>query len=284
MNDPVQTSGSRLGALVSRRGRIALACLCGLLAASGASSLAATSRHATAQARSGSASSALRPKAFATVVIGHSRLGRRIVADEFGSGARRLLVIGGVHGREFGRVVARQLIVYLADHPRSIPPGAQIDIVPCLNPDGSALHRRGNSHNVDLNRNLPTANWTSSLQAGDPSAQTCSGGPAPASEPETKALLRYLRQGFTCVISLHSQGGFLDFNGPHARAVAQAMSRACGLPVRRIFYQGAITGSLGGYVPAVYRIPVITVELRDSRLSNGLIEAVLRVSRVVSAS
>jgi murein peptide amidase A len=211
-------------------------------------------------------------------VIGHSRQGRRIVAAQVGSGPRRLLVIGGVHGGEFGRPVAKRLADYLLAHPAAIPSGSRIDLLPCLNPDGAALHRRGNAHNVDLNRNFPTADWTRVLRSGDPAASGCNGGTGPASEPETRALLRYLRQGFDCVISLHSRGGFIDFNGPHARRIAAAMSRASGLPIGRIAYQGSITGSLGEYAPAADHLPVITIELNRPRLTKGLIDAVLRAS------
>jgi murein peptide amidase A len=212
------------------------------------------------------------------VVIGHSRQGRRIVAAQVGSGPRRLLVIGGVHGREFGRAVAKHLAAYLVARPGVIPPGSRIDVLPCLNPDGAALRRRGNARNVDLNRNFPTADWRRALRSGDPAAPECNGGTGPGSEPETRALLRYLHQGFDGVISLHSKGGFIDFNGPHARRVAAVMARASGLPVERIAYQSSITGSLGEYGPAAYHLPVITVELSRPRLTRGLIEAVLRAS------
>jgi hypothetical protein len=96
-------------------------------------------------------------------------------------------------------------------------------------------------------------------------------------------LLRYLRKGFDCVITLHSQGGFLDFNGPHARVLAEVMSRACGLPVERIAYQSSITGSLGEYVPATYRVPVVTVELRRPVLTHGLVNAVVNASKAAGA-
>ncbi len=218
------------------------------------------------------------PVPSAWVVIGHSRQGRRIVAARFGSGPRRLLVIGGVHGGEFGRSVAKRLADYLLAHPEAIPPGSRIDVLPCLNPDGAAMRRRGNARNVDLNRNFPAADWRRTLQSGDPAASECNGGTGPASEPETRALLHYLRQGFDGVISLHSKGGFIDFNGPHAHRIATAMSRAGGLPVERIAYQGSITGSLGEYGPAAYHMPVITVELSRPRLTKGLINAVLRAS------
>ena len=268
---------------MSRRGLLAGTVLSALIAATAVIvSAAMPTRHMEVQP-SGPSSSRARPAPVEWVVIGRSRQGRRIVAAGFGSGPQRLLVLGGVHGREFGRAVADRLAVYLAGHPEAVPPGTRIDVLPCLNPDGAALRRRGNARNVDLNRNFPTADWTRSLKAGDPASRGCNGGSAPASEPETQALLHYLRQGFDCVISLHSRGGFLDFNGPHARAIASAMSRACGLPVERIAYQSSITGSLGEYVPAAYRVPVITVELRRPLLTHGLIDAVVKASTAAGA-
>ena len=265
------------------RGIIAGAVLCVLIAATAVIvSAAMPTRHAEVEPP-GPRSSRVGSAPVEWAVIGRSRQGRRIVAATFGSGPRRLLVIGGVHGREFGRAVAERLAVYLAGHPQAVPPGVRVDVLPCLNPDGTALRRRGNARHVDLNRNLPTSDWRRVLRAGDPASRDCKGGSAPASEPETQALLRYLRQGFDSVISLHSQGGFIDFNGPHAHALATVMSRACGLPVARIAYQSSITGSLGEYVPAVYRVPVITVELRRPVLTHGLINAVVKTSSTAGA-
>jgi murein peptide amidase A len=264
---------------MSRRNIVAGAILCALLAATVASLIVASPPVRSSSQPADRSSSTAGAAPIQWVVIGHSRQGRRIVAAGFGSGTHRLLIIGGVHGLEFGRAVADQLAVYLAAHPGAIPSGTRIDVLPCLNPDGSALRRRGNARNVDLNRNLPTADWQRVLAAGDPASLHCNGGSGPGSEPETRALIRYLRRGFNCVISLHSRGGFVDFNGPHARAIASTMSRACGLPVRRIPYQASITGSLGEYVPAVYRKPVITVELLRPRLTRGLVRAMTDAAR-----
>src|SRR5665647_3338198 len=82
----------------------------------------------------------------------------------------------------------------------------------------------------------------------------------PGSEPETKALLAYLKQGFAAVLSLHSRAGILDCNGPGGAALAKRMAALCRLPVGHLGYQPYITGSLGDYVPAKYGIPIITVE------------------------
>jgi murein peptide amidase A len=208
--------------------------------------------------------------------IGHSVQRRAIVVARFGSGTRRLLVVGGVHGNEFGTAVARRLAAYLAAHPRAVPSGTRIDVILCANPDGYAHGTRGNARGVDLNRNLPTADWRRVLGPLDePGNPGLSGGRRPGSEPETKALIAYLRIGFEAVISLHSRAGILDCNGPGAVALGRRMAALCGLPVGRLSYDRYITGSLGEYVPARLHIPVVTVELRSPALSGGLRAALL---------
>ena len=209
-------------------------------------------------------------------VIGRSLRGRPIVAARFGSGTRHVLVVGGVHGDEAGTAVATKFAAFLARHPEAVPSGAQIDVIRCLNPDGHALHTRGNARDVDLNRNLPTRNWRRRLKPGDPAASLgLSGGRRPGSEPETKAILAYLKRGFAAVLSLHSRAGIIDAGGPGGRVLARRMSRLCGLPVGHLSYQASITGSLGVYVPAKYEIPIVTVELKSARLGPGLRSALL---------
>jgi predicted deacylase len=212
--------------------------------------------------------------------IGHSVQHRAIVVARFGTGARRLLVVGGVHGDEYGTAVAKRFAAYLAAHPGAVPAGARIDVIRCANPDGYLHHTRGNARHVDLNRNLPTANWTRLLSAGDePGNPGLTGGSSPGSEPETKALLTYLRTGFATVVSLHSHAGILDCDGPGARALGLRMSKLCGLPVGRLSYDPYITGSLGEYVPARYHVPVVTVELRSTAMSGGLRAALLAAAK-----
>jgi len=227
-----------------------------------------------------SAAAAIEVKYLSGLTIGRSVRRRPITVTRFGDGGRRLLIVGGVHGDEYGTPVAAQFAKYLLAHPRALPPGTRIDVLACANPDGYARHTRGNARNVDLNRNLPTRNWRHRLGAlNDPGAPGLTGGSGPGSEPETKALLAHLRERFDIVVSLHSRGGIIDCSGPGARAVGRRMSALCGLPVSKLWYDAYITGSLGRFVPERYGVPIITVELRGTHLGAGMRAALLAAAR-----
>jgi protein MpaA len=211
--------------------------------------------------------------------IGSSVRGRAITVAKFGSGPRRLLVVGGVHGDELGDDVARLLAARLRKEPSLVPANTTIHVIECLNPDGRAANTRGNSRKVDLNRNMPSKNWAPKLDKRDNSStRGLSGGVSAGSEPESKALIRYLDQGFDVVISLHSRGGFVDFNGPGAEIIAKRISEVTGLPVQGLSYQPYIRGSMGLFIPENYRKPLITLELNSSKLTPPLLRGILSVA------
>jgi hypothetical protein len=84
------------------------------------------------------------------VLLGDSVEGREIYAYRVGNpSARRLLVVGTIHGNErAGLAVTRGLL-------RVAPPlHAELWIVPTLNPDGLAHGTRANAAGVDLNRDF----------------------------------------------------------------------------------------------------------------------------------
>ena len=84
------------------------------------------------------------------LMLGRSTQGRPIYAYRLGNpAARKLLVVGTVHGNEpAGLTVTRRLL-------RGAPPlRAELWIVPSLNPDGLALGTRANAAGVDLNRDF----------------------------------------------------------------------------------------------------------------------------------
>jgi murein endopeptidase len=85
-------------------------------------------------------------------LLGRSPDARPILAYRLGNpAARRLLVVGTVHGNEpEGLKVVERLLRQPA------PLRAELWVVPTLNPDGVARRTRGNAFGVDLNRDFGT--------------------------------------------------------------------------------------------------------------------------------
>ena len=114
------------------------------------------------------------------IEIGRSVEDRPITVIRRGTdGGIRVLAIGAIHGNE---AAGTAIIDRLAVDP--VPEGVELWLVRSMNPDGQAIDNRQNAHEVDLNRNFPE-NWGPLGGPGDWQY----GGPAPASEPETQALV-----------------------------------------------------------------------------------------------
>ncbi len=111
--------------------------------------------------------------------------GRPIFAERFGtSGGRRVLVIGVIHGNEDdGLAIVDEL------RRLDVPEGVELWLVESMNPDGLAAQDRHNANDVDLNRNFPYR-WGPIGVPGDGQYA----GPAPASEPETQAMINFMQQ------------------------------------------------------------------------------------------
>jgi protein MpaA len=128
-------------------------------------------------------------------VIGHSTQHRPLRVVRIGpvGAPRRVLVVGCVHGTErAGLPVARAL------RQTTPPPGTQLLVLDDANPDGCARGTRANPRGVDLNRNFP---WGWRAQTG-----VFASGPKPASEPETRAIMRFItreRPGVTLWFHQH---------------------------------------------------------------------------------
>lgn len=119
------------------------------------------------------------------VEIGTSVEGRPLLAERYGElGGRRVLVFGVIHGNEDAGVA---IIHELRNTPP--PAGVELWLIESMNPDGQAIQDRHNANHVDLNRNFPY-NWGPLGQPGDGQYA----GPAPASEPETQAVVNLISQ------------------------------------------------------------------------------------------
>ncbi len=133
---------------------------------------------------------------------------------------RSVLVFAGIHALEWiSTEVATDLLIYLVDHP---VPNVRITVIPLLNPDGRRkveedlsngvdAYRRGNSKNVDLNRDFAVntdakAIWKYLLPSRYAHSET------PLSQPESQALDQLAaRELYDRAASLHAFGGFLYY-------------------------------------------------------------------------
>jgi protein MpaA len=122
------------------------------------------------------------PASAETVVVGHSTQGRAIVAKRFGDpGAdKTALVVGQIHGDESAGIrVTRALR-------KTTITGLNLWVIDTANPDGGARHTRQNARGVDLNRNF-AYHWVHTQKGSH-----YYGGPKPLSEPESRAMRKFI--------------------------------------------------------------------------------------------
>jgi protein MpaA len=186
------------------------------------------------------------------LVIGTSVQGRPIVAvHRWRPGATRtLLVIGNMHGDEQAglRVVHR-----LRTH--SLPAAVDLWLIRSVNPDGTAANRRTNAHGVDLNRNFPrrwrlagqgTSNWS---------------GPSAASEPETLALLSFVRRIHPrTTIIFHQPLHGVDAYRAKSMTLVRRLARESGLPVKSFSCHGSCHGTFTDWLNTRTPGRAVTVE------------------------
>jgi predicted deacylase len=192
-----------------------------------------------------------RPAVVGTRVIGKSVKGRPIVAWHLGEpgrpGAPRVVLISTMHGNEGA---PRQILQALRDG----KPLAGIDlwVVPTYNPDGLARGTRKNAHGVDLNRNYPF-HWAD-LDGNYES------GPKPASEPETRAMMRFLRNVHPqWILSFHQPLHGVDTDTKRPR-FARRVARALDLPAKSFNCGGVCHGTMTGWYNSHFKGNALTVE------------------------
>lgn len=181
-------------------------------------------------------------------VIGHSVEGRPIRAyrkgsgDDEGEARRTVLVLGQMHGDETAGVATTRWLRQRAAVARDVT----LWIVPTMNPDGLARGSRTNARGVDLNRNWPM-NWRRGVRG------TTWPGPRASSEPETRAMLRFLRLVKPdYVVSIHQPYGEVGYYRDKRRPFQRRLARALHLPLRGISIGGPTADpgpSAGGLQP-----------------------------------
>ena len=181
-------------------------------------------------------------------VIGRSVQGRPLHAWRLGEpGRRRVVLLSTMHGNE---PHTRQILTSLRDG-RPIR-GIDLWVVPVVNPDGLARHSRRNAHGVDLNRNFPH-DWAD-LDGNYES------GPRPASEPETRAVMAFLRDVRPRrVLSFHQPLDGVDTDTKDAR-FARRLARALRLPTTTLDCGGLCHGTMTSWYNARFPGAALTIE------------------------
>lgn len=187
-------------------------------------------------------------------IFGTSRLNIPIPAWTFSNGGPCVLILGGIHGDEPEGVTAANGM--LAEFLKSFSYKLELTIVPCANPDGVFLHTRTNGASIDLNRNLPTKDWTKEARA-----PRYFPGDKPGSEPENQAIMKFLDEKKPkLIISMHSWEPMINTNGD-CKGEADIIHKWTGYRVADdIGYP--TPGSLGTYAGKERKIATITYEVQ----------------------
>jgi murein peptide amidase A len=204
-------------------------------------------------------------------LIGDSVRGRPIYVYRLGRpGGRPVLVVGCTDGDEPAGVAIVHALLSLQP-----PQGVDLWLLPTINPDGLAAGTLGNAHGVDLNRNFPYA-WRHLGGSG-----YLNSGPRPLSEPESRALQRFLlRVKPRLAVWFHQPLAVVD-DSQGSRRIERTFGRLTGLPLRRLTdYPGSITNWENHHFP---RWTAFVTELPPGPLARGRVardaNAILTISR-----
>ena len=191
-----------------------------------------------------------RPAVLEVRVIGQSVKGRPIRAWRLGDPGSpvKAVFIAAMHGNE---AQPAAILRNLRDGRPIV--GADVWVVPVMNPDGVRRHRRRNAHGVDLNRNFPVR-WIH--QGGSFYA-----GPEPASEPETRAMMAFLSEiRPRYVVSFHQPLYGVDKSFSSTRALGRRLARHLHLPRKRFTCNNGCHGTLTQWFNKTLPGAAITVE------------------------
>ena len=242
------------------------------------------------------------PELVKTSSIGKSVEGRELLLVEFGKGDKKVFVCGTHHAREYIATtylmyaIDRYAYAYEKNakwgyyDPKYILDRVTFCIVPMVNPDGVNLVQNGvdstknpgwiksmainegkkygfrawkaNVNGVDVNWNYDK-DWTIERNRGKLRGSTGFNGEKPNTEPETRAVSKYVdTHSFMAYISFHTQGHLIYFadDKTNPTNLDKALKNDTGYTVGYENDKG-IGGSFFDYVYRKFHKATITVEL-----------------------
>lgn len=216
--------------------------------------------------------------------MGATVQGRPLRALFAGNSKRRVVLIGAVHVSESGPELMLPAVESLLAEKPELLDAVGLAVLPCVTLDererllstGYPLYLRKNANGIDLNRNFD-AWWSAAVT--DPAAETYP-GKAPASEPETQALMNLARQSNpAAVFSFHSVASLCNacflYTAISEKQGDAAYADLC-KQVGRLYAEGMYgeeaekyfsvlgfgsPGTLGSWVYKEYRVPSFDLEL-----------------------
>ena len=189
--------------------------------------------------------------------LGSSAGGHPVIYKHLRSnkGVTRFLLLGGVHGNETeGIQFMHDFCCEFIDCNIKSPFEEEILAIPVVNPDGFLNYERKNANGVDLNRNMPTEDWSQEY-----SEEKFFPGEKPNSEPESQQIVNIIeRYQPCCIISFHSWKPIINYNGPSLEYAKKIAAHLNMVITNDIGYP--TPGSLGTYSGLERKIPTITLE------------------------
>ncbi len=186
-------------------------------------------------------------------IFGKSSQNIPIPAYQWSNSGAHVLILAGVHGDEVEGVIAAHGLTeaFLTAYAYKL----RMTLVPMFNIDGVLKNTRQNGNGVDLNRNLPTQDWTSDI--ANPRYYP---GPSANSESENQALTQFIEKEKPRIIySLHSWLPLLNINGKCHRE-AEVIQKHTGYKISEdIGYP--TPGCLGTFCGLERDIPTLTYEI-----------------------
>lgn len=204
------------------------------------------------------------------LTLGLSPQGRPIQAVQFGTGPRKLVVVGNTHGAPEANTyrLTGELIAHYRANPELVPPTVRLFFIPSLNPDGLAIGWRFDAAGVDLNRNMntnldacPENDWRTTVQ-GAYGLVADTGGPYADSQAEARLIRAFLLDAAGAIF-IHSNAGLVfpaACEHQPSIAMAETYAAAAGYSYSRFWPLYNITGGMHDWAGSL-GIASITPEL-----------------------